>query len=94
MLKIIGNDIKRGGVKLGWIDGNDIRNHEGKKLGYFTSNDVYRADGVKIGFTQGNELYFVNSGRKVHLDDLRQKFVVGGSFSDLARAAVLILIGD
>ncbi len=93
MLKITGNDIRRGGVKVGWVEGNDIKNHEGRKLGYFTDNDIYRADGVKIGFTQGNNLYF-NSGRTIHLDDLRQQHVVGGTMPDLMRAAILMLIGD
>jgi len=93
MLKITGNDIRRGGVKIGWVDGNDIKNEEGRKLGYFTSNDIYRADGTKIGFTQGNNLCF-NSGRTVRLDDIREKHVVGGGMSDLARSAVLMLIGD
>jgi len=92
MLKITGNDIRRGGVKIGWVDGNDVRDEEGKKLGYFTSNDIYRADGKKLGFVIGNDLHFT-SGRTIRLDDVKDKYVVGGGISNLARCAVLILIG-
>lgn len=93
MIKITGNDIKRGGVKLGWIEGNDIRDHLGQKLGYFSSNDIYRANGAKVGFIDGNNLYIVN-GPSIRLDDLRERHVNGGNVSDLIRAAVMILVGD
>ena len=93
MLKITGNDVRRGGVKIGWIEGNDIKDENGKKLGYFTGNDIYKVNGAKLGFTSGNDLYFT-SGRSIRLDDIRTKYVVGGGISDLARAAVLMLIGD
>jgi hypothetical protein len=93
MLKIINNrDITRGGVRIGWVEGNDIRDHENKKLGYFTSNDIYKANGIKAGFIQGNNLYFT-TGRTVRLDDLNKE-VMGGSLPNLARAAILVIIGD
>lgn len=93
MIKVIGNDLKRAGVKIGWIEGNDIRDHENRKLGYFESDDVRRADGVKVGYIQGNNLYIIN-GPTIRVDDIRERHVMGGGISDVARAAVMILIGD
>ena len=34
MIKIEGNDIRRGGEKIGWIEENDMFNEDGKKVGY------------------------------------------------------------
>ena len=36
MVKIIGNDIWRGGEKIGWIEGDYVRDRDGKKLGLFS----------------------------------------------------------
>lgn len=93
MVKIIGNDIKRGTIKVGWIEDNDIRDHLNKKLGYFSANDIYHANGIKAGFIEGNNLYIIN-GPTVRVDDIRERHVAGGAISDLARAAVMILLGD
>ena len=93
MLKIIGNDIRRGTAKIGWIEDNDIRDHTNKKIGYFSANDIYKANGVKIGFIEGNNLYIAN-GPTLRVDDVRERHVVGGSIPDLARAAAMILFGD
>lgn len=92
MIKIVGNDIMRGGAKIGWIEGNDIYNEDGGKVGYFSSNDIYDAGNRKLGYTEGNYLHTAD-GHKIELDDIR-KGIAGGSLSDLARAAVRLLLGD
>jgi 4-fold beta-flower domain-containing protein len=92
MIKIIGNDITRGGVKIGWVESTNIRDQSGRKLGYFSSNDIYRADGKKMGYIEGNTLYF-SSGKTVSMDKVKRE-VSGGSIPNLARAAVKIIIGD
>jgi len=92
MLKIIDNDITRAGTKVGWISENDIYDEEGKKLGYFSDNDVYDANNKKLAYIDNN---YINTadGMKLRLDENR-KAVVGGSYSDLERAAIFLLIGD
>ena len=93
MLKIIENDIMRGTEKIGWISSNDIYNKEGKKLGYFSSNDIYDHDGHKLGYIEGNHL-ITSDEHKITLDDNRVHHVVGGSISDIERAAIRLLLGD
>lgn len=93
MIKVIGNDLRRAGIKVGWIEGNDIRDHLNKKLGYFEGNDIRRVNGIKVGFMEGNNFYTIN-GPTIRIDDIRERHVVGGGISDLARAAIMILIGD
>jgi hypothetical protein len=92
MIKIYGNDIWRGGQKIGWIVGNDVYNARGDKTGYFQSNDIYRRDGMKIGYIEGNILYSTTDGKSFRLDEIRNT-IRGGSISDLARAAIRLLIG-
>lgn len=92
MIKIFGNDLMRGSIKIGWLEGNDILDENGRKLGYYSSNDIYDAGGRRIGYTEGASLVTAD-GKKFPLDDLRER-VSGGSISDLARAAILLLIGD
>lgn len=93
MIKISGNDIWRGGQKIGWIEGNDIYSSGAGKVGYFQSNDIYRRDGTKVGYIEGNKLYSTTDGRSFRLDDIRNK-IRGGSVSDLTRAAIRLLIGE
>ena len=92
MVKIIGNDIMRGTTKVGWVTGNDVFDEEGRKLGYFSDNDIYDENGKKIAYTENNNLKTLD-GRTMRLDENR-KHVLGGSASDLERAAIYLLIGD
>ncbi|MEK7193446.1 MAG: 4-fold beta flower protein [Patescibacteria group bacterium] len=92
MITIIGNDVRRGGAKIGWVRANDVYNEDGKKVGYFSSNDIYDTNNHKLGYIEGNYLY-ASDGHKIELDDIRKE-ITGGSLSDLERAAVRLLLGD
>jgi len=92
MIKIEGNDIRRGGEKIGWIEENDMFNEDGKKVGYWSSNDIYDGNGRKLGYIEGNYCY-ASDGNKFELDDIRKE-ITGGSLSDLERAAVRLLLGN
>ena len=93
MLSILGNDILRSGAKIGWIEGNDIRDHDGKKLGYFTDTHVYRGkDGIAVAFIKNND-FSLSNGSIIKLDELRHH-VTGGNLSDIARGAIKVLMGD
>lgn len=91
MIKIVDNDIFRGGQKIGWIEGNDIWGNSGK-LGYFLDNDIYNKAGKKIGYLEGNYLITIE-GKKIRLDENR-RIITGGTISDLARAAIRLLLGE
>lgn len=93
MLKIVGNDVLRGGQKVGWLEGNDVRDHDNRKLGYFTGNDVWNIAGHKLAFIEGNYLDPEGSGLpKIPLDHVTES-VTGGTISTIARCAVYLLIG-
>ncbi|MEK7608413.1 MAG: 4-fold beta flower protein [Patescibacteria group bacterium] len=92
MIKIVGNDILRSGSKIGWIESNDIFDHSGKKRGYFTENDIFEYSGKKIGWVLGNEIHAVG-GRAMRLDDNR-RIVSGGSYPDIVRAAIRLILGE
>ncbi|MEK7195493.1 MAG: 4-fold beta flower protein [Patescibacteria group bacterium] len=92
MIKIIGNDITRNGEKIGWIEENDIYNEDGKKLGYYSDESVFNSEGHKVGYIKGNDIKTMD-GYSFDLDDNKEE-ITGGSFSDIVRAAVKLLIGD
>ncbi len=92
MIKIVDNDIMRNGEKIGYLEGDDIYNHEGKKLGYFAENDIYAVDGRKLAYIEGDFIKTFD-GKTIWLKDNRKR-VSGGTISDLTRAAIRLLLGD
>ncbi len=92
MIKIVGKDLMRDGVKIGWIEGEHIFDENGHKQGYFESGAIYTYEGKRIAHIEGDFLFTID-GKKSHIDDLREH-VSGGTISDLARGAILLLIGD
>ena len=91
-IKIIGNDLKRASVKIGWLSGNDIFDEEGLKLGFYEDDKIFAANGKKIGYLKNGTLYAAD-GREIRIDENR-KHVTGGAYSDLCRAAVRLLLGE
>ncbi len=94
MVKLIGNYIWRGGEKVGWIDGNHVRDYEGKRLGYFQDKYVYNMDGRKIAYIEEDYLISEGSGTeaKVRLDQVAEN-VQGGVLPEIGKCAVYILLG-
>ena len=94
MITIRGNDFWRGTEKLGYILDNDIYDYNGKKLGYFEGTHIYDFSARKIAYIQGNEVISIaDEDLRFKLDENRRR-VSGGALSDVARAAVRLLIGD
>ena len=91
MIKISDNDIYSNGVKIGWIEGNDINDREGHKIGYFSGNDILNISGIKMGYTEGNEL-IMNNGKIITFENLRSH--IQGSVNDIARAAIYVFFGE
>ena len=93
MIQIIGKDIKRANVMIGWIDGERIRDHAGKEVGYFGDvNKVWNAEGKKIATLEGEYIYLEGGHDKIRIED-NMKEVTGGTVSDLCRAAIRLLLG-
>ncbi len=93
MIKIAGNDITRGGQKLGYLRENDVYDAHGKKLGYYQENDIYDASGRKLGYLEGNYLKDASGDNVDSLTEVRRD-IQGGTISDLERAAIRLLVGD
>lgn len=93
MIKVIDDKLWRGGEKIGWLDENRIYDHEGRKLGYFEGESIYNVDGHKIGYIEGDEIHSTTDDRVIRLED-NHEHVSGGEISDVARAAIRLLLGD
>ncbi len=96
MIKIVGNEIWRAGEKIGWIDGDHVRAHDGRKLGYFHDRFVHGEDGRKLAYIEGDDLvsYGAGSGEgKVPLEKVSEA-VEGGVLPEIGKCAVYVLLGS
>ena len=94
MLKILGNDIWRGGEKIGFIESNHVRDHNNKKLGFFEGKFVYDEDGHKIAYIEGDHLFSSTGGNaRVQLEEVNEK-IVGGVLPEIGKCAIYVLLGD
>lgn len=97
MIKIVGNDIKRDGEKIGWIEGNDIRDMSNRKLAFVKGDDIFRgSDGVKMAFIEGAYIIISSSGKKLSVTENNQNHVTmpSGSVSNEIKAAIRLSFGD
>ncbi len=93
MLKITGNDIWRSGQRVGWVEGNYVRAHDGKKLGYFEGNFIYGMDGHKLAYVEGDYLRSESSSTtKISIDKVNES-IEGGMLPVIGKCAVYMLIG-
>lgn len=93
MIKIVDNDIMRGGEKIGWIEGNDIRSRDGRKVGYFEENVVRDADGEKAAYIVGGHLFAQGGELKISLETVNKE-IAGGVLSEIGRCAIYVLLGS
>ncbi|OGY99566.1 MAG: hypothetical protein A2945_02890 [Candidatus Liptonbacteria bacterium RIFCSPLOWO2_01_FULL_52_25] len=91
MIKINGNDIMRSGKKIGWIDGNDIRDYEGQKVGWFEDNDIYNVGGRKIGYVENGYLNASDGGTKVPFEKINRE-ITGGVLTEVQKCAIYMLL--
>jgi len=91
MVQVINNDIKRDGIKIGYIQGDHIFDHNGKKLAYFSSTEVLDEGGKRIAHLDGEYVYFPKSNTKVRVEDNNK--LVAGVVSDMCRAAIRLMLG-
>ncbi len=93
MIKIENGYLYRGGEKIGRIEDNDIYEHGGGRLGYFEGTKIYDQTGKEIGRVDGNHIEVPHDTKVIDLEDNRQT-IVGGTYSDVARAAIRLLLGE
>lgn len=93
MIKIEDKYIYRGGEKIGRIEDNDIYEHAGKRLGYFEGTKIYDNTGKEIGHINGNHIEVPHDTKVIRLED-NQQVITGGTYSEVARAAIRLLLGE
>ena len=76
--------------KIGWIDGNHIRNEEdGKRLGYWENGFVYAESGHKIAYIHEDNLVYASGRTAGTLEQINGE--IGGGAPILTKCAVKIL---
>ena len=91
MIQIIGNDIKRAGVKIGWIESTHIFDRTGKKVAYFSATEAFGVDGTKIAYIAGDYIIYPKNNTKVRIEDNNK--LISGVVSDICRAAIRLVLG-
>lgn len=91
MIKVEDGEIWRDGSKMGWIDGDYVRDSNGSRLGYFNGHYVYNSNGSKIAYIQGDYLYSNTDDKKILLGKVNEQ-VNGGMIPDIARCAIYVLM--
>ncbi len=91
MIQIVNNDIKRDGIKIGWIEGDHIFDRTGAKIAYFSGNDAFGMDGKKIAYIEGEFVFFPKNNTKVRIEDNNKQ--VAGLVSDICRATIRLMLG-
>ena len=93
MIKVEGRNLWRGGVKIGFIEGGHVFDHAGNKIGFYTGDLIYDQSGRKIAFLEGDYIFFNDGSPKIRIENNNED-VVGGSLSNVEKAAVRILLGE
>jgi hypothetical protein len=93
MIQVKDNYLWRGGDRIGKIEDNYIYDHTGKCLGYFRDNHVYDHEDRELAWIDGNKVKFPHDSNTLRLEDVQEK-IIGGPYSDLARVAVKMFLGD
>jgi hypothetical protein len=91
-MKIFDDKIWHDGQKIGWIDGEHIRDLSNAKLGYFQNDFVYNEAGHKVAYIHENELMFENGNAPVSLEHINAE--IEGTASLLTKCAVHVLMED
>ncbi len=91
MIQIIGTEIKRAGVKIGWIESTHIFDHTGKKLAYFSDKEAFSPDGTRIAYISGDYVIYPKNNTKVKIEDNNR--LISGVVSDTCRAAIRLVLG-
>jgi len=89
MPHVIDNKVWHNGQRIGWIDGEHIRDEENNKLGYFESGFVYNASGYKVAYIKENELYYENGRSPSSLEHINEE--VEGNIPMLTKCAIKVL---
>lgn len=90
MPKVIDNKIWHDDQKIGWIDGEHIRDMANTKLGWFENGFVYReSDARKIAYIHENELCYENGRTPSSLEHINEE--VQGNVPMLAKCAIKVL---
>jgi hypothetical protein len=92
---MIGNDIWRFGKKIGWIEGDYVRDRDGNRLGYFQDHFIFNADGDKVAYIEDGYLISQDPREEFRMAlNHVAKEVEGGILSDIARCAIYVLLVD
>jgi len=93
MIKVVGRDLWRGGVKIGFVGEGHITDHSGERVGTYSSDYVFDRTGRKIAHIEGDYIYFSGSGQRIRIED-NNRDVVGGNLSNIQKAAARVLLGE
>ncbi len=89
-MKIVDHKIYHDGQKMGWIDGEHVRDISNAKIGYFQNNFIFNEAGHKVAYIHENELVFENGSSPIPLERVNAE--IEGTDPLLTKCAVHVLM--
>ena len=93
MIKVSGHEFHRGGVQIGFISDEWIKDRHGDRIGYYLDTRIFDKSGHKLAYLQNDYIHFTDSSKKIRIEDNNQE-VVGGDLNNIQRAAARVLFGE
>ena len=93
MIKVEGNWFVRAGERIGYFDGNHLVDRSGHRIGSAYDNAVFDTEDHKLAYISGDYLCFTGNTSKVRVEDIDED-IVGGSYTNIQKAAVRVLFGE
>jgi hypothetical protein len=89
-MHIIDHKIYHNDEKLGWIDGEHIRDASDNKIGYFENGFIFNESAQKMAYIHENELVFENGNPSISLEHINGE--IQGTEPLIAKCAVHVLM--
>ena len=89
MPHVIDGKVWHNGQKIGWIDGEHVRDMANKKLGYFQNGFVYNESGHKEAYIEENELHYENGRTASNIEHINEE--IEGNIPILEKCAIKVL---
>jgi hypothetical protein len=91
MVEIIGTQIYRDGIKIGWFGGDSVYDRTGKKVGFFSPTAVFDGEGKMVARVEGDRVF--SGERTIEMERIIHN-VSGVGISDAGKVAISMFLGD
>lgn len=93
MITLYDDEVLRGNVKVGYLEGRRFYNMHNEEVGYYENDRIYKWNGTEIGYLEDDKIHFWDGVVFEWVEDNRRN-VNRGDYSGLCCAAAALLFRD